>query len=146
LRNLVNWVLVIGGGVCVAAELALGAVTGLDLALLGVSMIAGGALGLAFDSTKVGLFSAGALAFIYLAFLRRRLRRRLTVKDRPSNVDAVVGRTGVVTGRIAAHAPGQVKVGDEIWRAELAGSADTPRNPGETVTVEAIEGVTLKVR
>lgn len=146
MRNWVNWLLVIGGVVLVIAELLLGAVTGFDLALIGVSMATGGALGLAFASTKVGLFSAGALAFVYLAFFRRWLRSKLVVTDRPSNVDAIVGRTGVVTERIAPQEPGQVKVGDEIWRAELARPTDDARNPGERVTVEAVEGVTLKVR
>jgi hypothetical protein len=31
----VNWLLIIGGIVCVIVELALGAMTGLDLALIG---------------------------------------------------------------------------------------------------------------
>lgn len=146
MRNWVNWMLVILGVVSIIAELVLGAITGFDLALIGISMAAGGALGLAFESTKVGLFSAGALAFVYLAFFRRWLRSKLTVKERPSNVDAVVGRAGVVTVRIAPHEPGQVKVGDEIWRAELVQSTDQARNPGETVRVESVEGVTLKVR
>jgi len=145
-RNWVNWLLVIGGVVCVIVELLLGAVTGFDLALLGGSMAVGGAVGLAFGSTKVGLFSAGALAFIYLAFFRRWLRTRLTVADHPSNVDAIVGRTGVVTVRISPHEAGHVKVGDEIWRAELADHSGAAREPGTQVTVESVEGVTLKVR
>ena len=142
----VNWLLVIGGGICVIAELALGAVTGFDLALLGACLIIGGALGLVFASTKAGLFSAGALAFLYLGFFRSRLRRQLTSKARSTNVDAVVGRTGIVTAQIGPYGAGQVKVGDETWRAELAQPGDSPRNPGDTVTVQAVEGVTLRVR
>jgi len=144
--NWVNWLLVIGGGICIIAELALGAVTGFDLALLGVAVSAGGTLGLVFGSTMVGIFSAGALALIYLAFLRRLLRLRLTVKNQSSNVDALVGHTGVVTARIAPHSAGRVKVGDEIWRAELVEPQAPPRNPGDTITIEGIEGVTLRVR
>jgi membrane protein implicated in regulation of membrane protease activity len=144
--NWVNWLLLIGGGICILAELMLGAATGFDLALLGGAIGAGGVLGLLFGSTAVGLFSAGALAFIYLAFLRRAVRRRLTPADRPSNVDALVGRTGTVTARIAPHNPGQAKFGDEIWRAELLRTDDPPREIGQTVTVAAVEGVTLKVR
>jgi len=144
--NWVNWLLVIGGVVLVIAELLLGAVTGFDLALIGVSLAAGGGLGLAFESTKVGLFSAGVLALIYLAFFRRWLRSKLAVKEQPSNVDAIVGRTGVVTLRVAPQQPGLVKVGDEIWRAELARPSDPARDLGETVTVDSVEGVTLKVR
>lgn len=144
--NWVNWFLLIGGVIFIIVELALGAFTGFDLALVGASLVTGGALGLVFSSAHVGLISAAALAFIYLAFLRRWMRKRLTVKDHASNVDAVVGKTGVVTARIAAHEPGQIKVGDEVWRAELAHAGDAARNPGEKVVVESVEGVTLKVR
>lgn len=144
--NWVNWLLLIGGIVCVIAELALGALTGFDLALIGGSLAAGGAIGLFFHSANAGLISAGALAFVYLAFLRRWLRAKLTVKTTPMNVDAVVGKTALVLKRIAPHEPGQVKVGDEVWRAELAQPEDAPREAGARVTVEAVEGVTLKVR
>jgi membrane protein implicated in regulation of membrane protease activity len=57
-----------------------------------------------------------------------------------------VGKTGVVTKRIAAREPGMVKVGSEIWRAELAGADETAKDAGATVRVESVEGVTLKVR
>lgn len=144
--NVVNWLLVIGGVVCVIAELALGVLTGFDLALIGASMIAGGAVGLLFGSSSLGLLAAGILAFIYLAFFRRWLRARLNVGEHKSNIDAVVGRTGVVVKRVAPREPGQVKVGDEVWRAELARADAAARNPGDSVTVESAEGVTLKVR
>ena len=41
--NWVNWLLVIVGVLCAVAELALGALTGFDLALVGASLAAGGA-------------------------------------------------------------------------------------------------------
>lgn len=141
-----NWLLVIGGIVCVIVELALGAVTGFDMALIGGSMTAGGAIGLLAGSTKIGLLAAAGLTVLYFAVLRRWLKKKLTVKDQPTNIDAVVGKTGLVTKRIATLEPGMVKLGDEIWRAELASSDDAARETGATVKVEAIEGVTLKVR
>ena len=146
MQNSFNWMLVILGVVCVIAELVLGAITGFDLALIGLSMVAGGAVGLWFESTRVGLISTATLALIYFAFFRRWLRHKLTPKSQATNVDAVIGQTGVVTVRIAPHEPGQVKVGDEIWRAELAGADDAPREPGAKVTIESVDGVTLKVR
>jgi membrane protein implicated in regulation of membrane protease activity len=145
-RNWVNWTLVILGVVSIIVELVMGAATGFDLALIGVSLAAGGAIGLIFGSTKVGLIATAALGAIYFAFLRRWLKSKLAVKEQPSNADALVGRSAVVTARIAPHAAGQIKLGDEIWRAELARAGDAPREPGETVTVDAVEGVTLKVR
>ena len=144
--NWLNWVLVIGGIVCVIIELALGALTGFDLALVGASLAAGGAVGILFGSANVGLLSAAGLALVYLALFRRWLKVKLTVKEHASNADAVVGKTGVVTKRIAAREPGLVKLGDEVWRAELANVEDPAREPGAIVTVQSVEGVTLKVR
>ncbi len=146
-RNWANWMFVIGGMVCIIAELLMGAATGFDLALIGGSLVVGGGIGLWFESTKVGLLSAGVLSLVYLLFFRRLLRHKLTPKEQPTNVDAIMGLKGLVTVRIAPHAPGQVKVADEIWRAELASDGDdSTREPGQEVTVAGIEGVTLKVR
>ena len=142
----VNWVLVIGGIVCVIVELALGAVTGFDLALVGGSLAAGGAIGLFAASEKIGMLAAGGLALLYFAVFRSWLKSKLAVHEQPSNVDAVLGKTGVVTKRIAARDSGLVKVGAEEWRAELLDAADAAREVGATVTVSSIEGVTLKVR
>jgi len=144
--NWLNWVLVIGGIVCVIIELALGALTGFDLALVGASLAAGGAVGILFGSANVGLLSAAGLALVYLALFRRWLKAKLTVKEHASNADAVMGKTGVVTKRIAARQPGMVKLGDEVWRAELANVEDPARETGAIVTVQSVEGVTLKVR
>ncbi len=144
--NWVNWLLVIGGLICVILELALGALTGLDLALVGGSLTIGGAIGLLAGSARIGLLAGGVLSLVYLATFRSWLKSKLTVKNIASNVDAVVGRTGVVTKRIAPSEPGMVKVGAEIWRAELAGAEDAARDLGAQVTVQSVEGVTLKVR
>jgi len=144
--NWINWLLVIGGVVCVIAELAMGALTGFDLALIGGSLTLGGAIGLIAGSEKVGLLAAGVLCFVYFALFRRWLRAKLQVKQQPSNVDAVVGRTGTVTRKIALHQAGTVKVGSEEWRAELSAEEEGTKEKGASITVVAVEGVTLKVR
>jgi membrane protein implicated in regulation of membrane protease activity len=144
----VNWSLIIVGLVMVVLEVVLGVITGFDLMLLGIALTLGGAVGLVFGSTKVGLFAAGAFAFLYLAFVRRRLRDRVTTVTRATNIDVVIGRTALVTERIAPHAAGMVRLGDELWRATLKdeGPAAVPVEPGATVVVDSVEGVTLKVR
>jgi len=145
-RSVVNWLLIAGGGAMVIAELILGAATGFDLLLTGVSLAAGGVLGLIFGSAQIGLLASGVLAFVYYAFLRRWLRSKLAAQNQPTNVDAIVGRMGVVTARVAEHAAGQVKVDDEVWRAVLVSGAGGVREPGQTVKVESVDGVTLQVR
>ena len=147
MRNFWNWFLIGVGGILIILELVLGAATGFDFALIGLSLACGGAVGLWFGSTKAGMLSAGALALLYVAFIRRRLRARLTPKEvRPSNVDRLPGQSGVVTQRVAAQTAGRVKLGDEEWRAVLAADAGEAREAGQVVKVESVEGVTLTVR
>jgi membrane protein implicated in regulation of membrane protease activity len=90
--------------------------------------------------------AAGGLSLVYLAVFRSWLKSKLTIHDQPTNVDAIVGKTGVVKKRIAAQEPGMVKLGGEVWRAELTGPRDAALEAGTTVRVESVEGVTLKVR
>jgi len=144
--NWVNWLLVIVGVLCVAAELALGALTGFDLALVGASLAAGGMVGLVAQSWHAGLISAAVFALLYFALFRRWLKAKLLVATQASNVDAVVGKMGVVTKRIGQRDCGIVKVGSEEWRAELADQADAAREVGADVRVVSVEGVTLKVK
>jgi membrane protein implicated in regulation of membrane protease activity len=144
--NWVNWSLVIAGFICVIIELAMGALTGFDLALVGASLAAGGGIGLLTGSAEAGMLAAAGVALIYFAVFRSWLKAKLTVRDQVSNVDAVLGKTGVVTKRIAPRDTGLVKVGTEEWRAELASSDETVREVGATITVSSVEGVTLKVR
>jgi membrane protein implicated in regulation of membrane protease activity len=145
--NWVNWLLLIVGVLCVAAELALGAITGFDLALVGAALAAGGIIGLLFQSWHVGLISGSVFALLYFALFRSWLKAKLRVSDQPSNIDAVVGKSGVVTKRVGPNGEcGIVKVGSEEWRAELAQQDGSARDVGGTVKIVAVEGVTLKVQ
>jgi membrane protein implicated in regulation of membrane protease activity len=144
--NWVNWLLVIVGVLCAAAELAMGALTGFDLALVGASLAAGGIIGLLMVSSNAGLISAAAFALIYFALFRRWLKAKLHVKEQASNVDAIVGRSAVVTKRIGQSDCGIVKVGSEEWRAELAQAGDAAREIGSSVQIVSVEGVTVKVK
>jgi membrane protein implicated in regulation of membrane protease activity len=139
--NWINWLLVIGGILCVVVELAMGALTGFDLALIGGSLTLGGVIGLIAASDKIGLLAAGVLCFVYFALFRRWLK----AKQQLSNVDAVLGRSGTVTRKIGLHQAGTVKIGSEEWRAELAADG-AAKDAGSMITVVAVEGVTLKVR
>jgi membrane protein implicated in regulation of membrane protease activity len=144
--NWVNWLLVIFGVLCVAAELALGVLTGFDLALVGASLAAGGVVGFIAQAWQTGLISAAIFALLYFALFRRWLKAKLHVKEQASNVDAVVGKSGMVTKRIGRGDCGIVKVGSEEWRAELAHPDDAVREIGASVQVVSVEGVTLKVK
>ena len=146
MANWPSWSLVALGGLMILAEVLMGVATGFDFALVGLSLVVGGGLGLYFDSTLVALFSAGAMSFVYLALFRSRIRSKLITPGIPSNADAIPGRRGIVTVQIAPDSPGQVKVDDEVWRAVLSPAVQEPREPGSAVTVESVDGITLIVR
>jgi membrane protein implicated in regulation of membrane protease activity len=141
-----NWTLVIGGAALILTEVALGGFAGFDLVLVGSAFMLGGALGLLFHSTNLGLIIGGGLGLLYLAIGRRYVRRKIHIKNTPSNVDAVLGQSGVVLSRVAEHEPGRVKVRSEEWLATPAAGVSGPIEPGTIITVEAVDGVTLKVR
>lgn len=61
-------------------------------------------------------------------------------RRRPAvGVDTLVGRTATVTAPLAPR--GQVRVAGEIWAAE----STEPLDPGATVVVRAVRGLTLEV-
>ena len=140
-----NWVLLIGGALLVLLEVALGGFAGFDLVLIGSSLLLGGGLGLLFHSTQVGFLVASVLSLAYIVGGRRWVRDRMRHQPLSSNVDALLGAQGLVTLRLGAQEPGQVRVRDEVWRAvPVQGSG--PFETGTVVTIESVEGVTLQVR
>ena len=141
-----NWVLLVAGALFVLVEVAFGGFAGFDLVLIGSAFVLGGAVGLLTHNPVAGFAVASALCVAYIAAGRRWVRSRLKPRSVPSNADALLGQQAVVTLRVAAHAPGQVKVRDEVWRAVPAPGAGGPFENGAVVTVESVDGVTLQVR
>lgn len=65
-------------------------------------------------------------------------------EDRPSNVDAMVGRKGVVTETIEAGGFGRVKIDGDSWKA--CGENDKAIGKGERVEVVAINSTIITVK
>jgi membrane protein implicated in regulation of membrane protease activity len=141
-----NWVLLIAGACLVLVEVALGGFAGFDLVLVGSAFMIGGAVGLWLHNTNAATITAGVLCLLYLGVGRRWVRRRILTKHTPSNADAVIEQSGIVISRIAEHEPGRVKVRGEEWLASPAPGVTGPIEPGTVVVVEAVDGVTLRVR
>lgn len=141
-----NWVLVIAGALLVLIEVALGGFAGFDLVLIGSAFIIGGAVGLWTGNAVTGLIVASVLCVLYIVAGRRIVRARMKAGGSATNVDALLGREGVVMQRVAPHVAGQVRLGDETWRAEVAPNVSGPFEPGDRVTVAGVSGVTLQVR
>ncbi len=67
-------------------------------------------------------------------------------KTESTNVDAIIGKRGIVSERIDnLSGCGQVKVGGQVWSARSL-DPDILFEPGEVVTVVAVEGVKLICR
>jgi membrane protein implicated in regulation of membrane protease activity len=141
-----NWLLLVAGALFILVEVAFGGFAGFDLVLIGSAFMLGGGIGMFTNSPVTGLVVSSVLCIAYIAVGRRWVRARLKSKSVASNADALLGERGVVTTRVAEHAPGQVKVRDEVWRAVPAPGAGGPFDEGAVITVESVDGVTLRVR
>lgn len=67
----VNWGLVVSAIAFIFGDLVLEVYESMNLAVLGMCLLAAGILGLAIDSAAVGLGTAVALALVYLVIHRR---------------------------------------------------------------------------
>ena len=67
----VNWGLIVAAIAFIFDDLVLEVHESVNLAVLGMFLLAGGILGLAIDSAAVGLGTAMVLALVYLVILRR---------------------------------------------------------------------------
>ena len=110
---------------------AAGAVVAMFAALLGAG---------AWLQTGLFLVVSGAL----LLMLRPIVRRYLVPKITATNVDSLVGATGLVTEAIDnVTASGQVKLGAMEWTARSTTGENIPQ--GSLIRVDRIEGVKVYV-
>ena len=110
---------------------AAGAVVAMFAALLGAGVW-----------LQTGLFLA--VSGILLLMLRPIVRRYLVPTSTPTNVDSLVGATGLVTESIDnVTASGQVKLGAMEWTARSTTGENIPQ--GTLIRVDRIEGVKVYV-
>lgn len=106
-----------------------------------------GALGAAVTSAMTGnyLIQLSVFAFLAIVFipLTRPLAKRIT-KESPqkTNVDAMIGKAGLVVKAIDPAADvGQVRVEGQVWQA----IATEPLDEGAQITVDKVQGARLYV-
>lgn len=83
---------------------------------------------------------------VSMAGLRPRLMRLLQLgpgSELRTGVDALLGKTAIVTERIGPGSPGRVKVDGEDWRGASADA--TVIEPGTQVMIIQVDGTTLVV-
>lgn len=136
------WVIFVAAGLLLAIlELLVGVDTGLDMVIIGSAFIVGGLVTLPAESWIITVVVVSAIAAAYVLFGRKYVHQRLLVKEEKTNVDKIIGQTGVVLKPISDNTDGLVKIGYEEWRARSNESI----NEGVEVVVTGIEGVTLTV-
>jgi len=137
------------GVALLAAELLLS--TGGVLALLGAAgLIAGGVIALTADADSSAsdwagpaLITLGLLSVVSFYVITRKVLAAHRERPVRGGHEELLGAPAEV--RTSLDPVGQVWIEGALWRARLAGDGPAPR-PGDRVTVEAVEGLTLRVR
>lgn len=135
-------IFVVIGLLMVLAELVIGIQTGFDLLLIGSIMVISGIVGILTGSELLMLMLAIGLSVLYIAVGRKKIRQKITSVAKKTNIDKLVGVSGVVIRDINPESAGIIRVDDEQWRA----SAEEILYAGDPVIIESIDGVTLIVR
>jgi membrane-bound serine protease (ClpP class) len=123
--------------------------TGGVLAVLGAAgLVAGGVLAL--DSGNEGtdvigpaLITLGVLSLVTFFVVARKVLEAHRDEPVRTGAEELVG--ALAEARSTLDPEGQVWIEGALWRARLSGS-DGPVRPGDRVTVDAVEGLTLVVR
>lgn len=137
------WLIFIGAGlVLIILELLLGIDTGLDLVFIGTALVLGGLITLAIHSWVWTAVVAGIICVLYVFIGRRYIHRRVAVGVSKTNIDTIIGKTGIVQQDIEPAKDGLVKVNNEQWRAR----SEENIKEGEGITVTGVSGVTLMVK
>ena len=94
------------------------------------------------DNSAITSTVFSVLGIILLFTTRPRLKKILPTQKARTNIDRVIGMTGVVTAEIKKNQIGEVKVDGKTWSA----ISDKLIAVGENVIIDAIDGVKLVVR
>ena len=134
-------VFVIVGLLLVLLELIVGVETGFDLVFIGSVFIVGGLASWPFHSWLLTVIVTSIICIAYVAIGRRYVHRWTAVSKAKTNIDAIIGRQGIVLKNIARNIDGRVRVGSERWRAR----AEEDIREGDEIVVTSVSGATLIV-
>ena len=100
-------------------------------------------LGLSVE-VQIAVFSISTILMI--VFMKPLTKKLFKTKEVAMNSDAIVGKNGIVIKKIDnINSKGQVKVNGELWGA-ITEDENEIIEEGETVIVEDVQGVKLKVK
>lgn len=124
-------------GTVVALCLAIGCVVSIIPALLG------GSIALQFIVASIGAIAAFLILY---PVIRRYKLNKATRRDERSNMDAIIGRVGIVTDTIYSDTrKGRVKVDGDNWLA-VADAEYCPIPEGTNVEVVSFDSIIIRVK
>jgi len=132
-------IFVVVGLLLVLLELVVGAE--LDMVFVGSAFLLGGLVAWLTHSWMWALIVTSVICIAYIAIGRRYIHRWTTVKKAKTNIDAIIGRTGIVLKSIAKNYDGRVRVGNERWKAR----SEEEINKEDEIVVTGVSGATLIV-
>ena len=112
-----------------------------DLLFMGSVFIIGGLTTWPFHSWVTTVIVTSVISVAYVVLGRKYIHRWTAVGEEKTNIDAIIGRKGIVLKGIAKYADGRIKVDNQQWRAR----AEEEIKQGEEVVVISIKGATLIV-
>lgn len=135
-----TWLIIIGITLIIF-ELLFGAISGFDIALIGLSLIFGGFVHYFSMSWQYGILVSIVIMLMYFVYFRKIARKKLLVATQKVGIDSLIGKSAVVIDQITAKKPGKVLLDGEVWRAE----AKSNFKENMQVEIKNITGVTLQV-
>lgn len=136
------WLIFVGAGLLfILLELLLGIDTGLDMVFIGTALLIGGLISWPFKLWGVTVSITVIICIAYVFIGRRYVHKWTAVRLEKTNIDAVIGSTGIVLTDIKERNVGRVKVGNENWRAK----AEEDIAEGNEIIVTGVTGATLQV-
>ncbi len=134
-------IFIIAGLLLVLLELIVGVETGLDLVFIGSAFILGGLVTWPLQLWWWTVIITSLICIAYVALGRRYVHRWTAVKKAKTNIDAIIGKQGIVLKSIARNFDGRVRVGNERWRAR----SEEDIKEGDEIVVTSVSGATLIV-
>lgn len=134
------WTLI--GFICLILELTSGDFFIMCFSIGAFITAIGAAVGANFTVQVIIFAIASLLCLLFVRPLALKYFHRKD-PDRPSNVDAMVGRLGVVTEDIPAKGYGRVKIDGDSWKA--CGEGDVAIDKGVRVKVTDINSIIITV-
>jgi membrane protein implicated in regulation of membrane protease activity len=130
------------GLVLILLELIVGIETGLDMVFVGSAAVLAGLITMAMQSWVWTAVITAVIAILYVVIGRRYVHRRMAVAHEKTNIDRIIGKTGITLKETSKHDAGLVKIGMEKWHAR----SEEPIKEGEEIIVLSITGATLNVK